>query len=612
MNLISLFLSIPNNYNHSPNMMPLLRFKPWNICITCVLLFCFTGIGFAQTSTSTSIDTISLQKSLQKMSFKDVVEEYYIQGRTSVAKARIVISYLRSNYITSKDENEVAETYITLASWQNRNYNLKEAVASLDIGIEKSERLGNIPLLYEAHKKRGVYLFFGGQNEPALESFLEAFELAKKMNSLKAQIESKNNIALVQLQVKDNLGAIDLYLENLQKIKESSDKSLEKKRATIYLGLTKAYINLDNHTEASSYANKGLALSKQAKNIAFQAYFSTFLGEIESNSGNYTKAHELFIKVKGLIDSAGGSKSLDMFLKLYIGRNYAAENKHDLAIKEFLEGQQLLKENETDYLSIQGLYIGLAESYSAVENIEESSKYYKKAHEIDAENDKTRAILNSRITKNKLGNLKEQITDLETKSKRTKYLYAIGIGLLLLTIVGLIVYYKKQQQKNKARFTNLMLQLEEKRQQERVPLEKNVKTTSAVHTKKSDSKANVIPEIDEKTAEILKKLEDFEAKELYLSNESTLVEVAKKIQTNTTYLSKVINTYKEKSFTAYITDLRVEYAIERLSVDRKFRSFTIGAIAQEIGFKRSESFSKAFKVKTGLYPSYFIKELEKQ
>ena len=101
-------------------------------------------------------------------------------------------------------------------------------------------------------------------------------------------------------------------------------------------------------------------------------------------------------------------------------------------------------------------------------------------------------------------------------------------------------------------------------------------------------------------------------KELFISKESTLIEVAKKIQTNTTYLSKVINTHKKKSFTSYITDLRVDYAIERLSHDRKFRSFTIGAIAQEIGFKRSESFSKAFKVKTGLYPSYFIKQLEKQ
>ena len=36
---------------------------------------------------------------------------------------------------------------------------------------------------------------------------------------------------------------------------------------------------------------------------------------------------------------------------------------------------------------------------------------------------------------------------------------------------------------------------------------------------------------------------------------------------------------------------------------------TIEAIATEIGYKSTEPFSKAFKSKTGLYPSYFIKQL---
>ncbi|MEM6687195.1 MAG: helix-turn-helix domain-containing protein, partial [Bacteroidota bacterium] len=78
------------------------------------------------------------------------------------------------------------------------------------------------------------------------------------------------------------------------------------------------------------------------------------------------------------------------------------------------------------------------------------------------------------------------------------------------------------------------------------------------------------------------------------------------------YLSKLVNAHKGKSFTAYITDLRVNYAIRRLKEDRKFRSYTIDSIARDIGFNRSESFSRAFKNKTGLYPSYYIKRLDSQ
>ena len=245
-------------------------------------------------------------------------------------------------------------------------------------------------------------------------------------------------------------------------------------------------------------------------------------------------------------------------------------------------------------------------------------KYYDIAEEIGKENDKKREELNSDIyEKYDLVKLKDEIVELQETSKRTKFFYVGGIVLLIMIIIGLLIFNKKQQQKNKQRFANLMNQLEEKRQKGKLQQKQSQadrtrapdKIVSEVSKEKSKSETT---EIDPKMLEILKKLDEFEEKELFISKDSTLVEVAKKIQTNTTYLSKVINTHKEKSFTAYITDLRVDYAIERLSHDRKFRSFTIGAIAQEIGFKRSESFAKAFKVKTGLYPSYFIKELEKQ
>ncbi|PTX61129.1 AraC-like DNA-binding protein [Kordia periserrulae] len=586
----------------------LFRFKHWSILTICMLFYFFISSAVAQNQTSKVDEITAFKTALQQLSFNDVVEEYYKYRVVDSTKAATVIAYLRTNFINSDDENEVAETYITMASWQKKNDSLQSSLTSLNIAIEKLQSLDNKPLLFEAHNKKGVYLFENGENEVALENFLTAFQIARETNNIKDELSASNNIILIKIQAYDNLGAIDLYLENLKRIKASGDVALENKKFPIYLGLTKAYINLEKYQEASQYAHEGFELSKQKNIVAYQAYFTTFLGEIASNNGNYTEASASFKRAKELIDEAGGDKVLDIFLKLYLGKNFAAQNKHQEAIKVFLEGEQLLQKNEVDFLSIQELYVGLAKSYLALENIEQSSKYFEKAYEIDVKNDKTRAVINSRIMQDELGKLKEQITDLRTRSQQTKYYYAFGIGLLILVIIGLIMYYKKQQRNNKKLFQKLMLALEDKRLQEK----NAVNTTIEDIAKSSVGDASKAPEIDETTAEILQKLEEFEANEMFLSNESTLVEVAKKLQTNTTYLSKVINTYKEKSFTAYLTDLRVDYAIERLSKDRKFRSYTIGAIAQEIGFKRSESFSKAFKIKTGLYPSYFIKELEKQ
>ena len=77
-------------------------------------------------------------------------------------------------------------------------------------------------------------------------------------------------------------------------------------------------------------------------------------------------------------------------------------------------------------------------------------------------------------------------------------------------------------------------------------------------------------------------------------------------------MSKVINEHKNQSFSEYITNLRLQYALERLKNDKKFRALTIDTISKEIGFNNIVSFIKAFKKKTGIYPSYFIKKLNSE
>ena len=75
--------------------------------------------------------------------------------------------------------------------------------------------------------------------------------------------------------------------------------------------------------------------------------------------------------------------------------------------------------------------------------------------------------------------------------------------------------------------------------------------------------------------------------------------------------SKVINKYREISFANYLKELRINYCLEILKVDSKLRSYTIKAISKEMGFNNSESFSKAFFKKTGIKPSYYIKQLNR-
>ena len=116
---------------------------------------------------------------------------------------------------------------------------------------------------------------------------------------------------------------------------------------------------------------------------------------------------------------------------------------------------------------------------------------------------------------------------------------------------------------------------------------------------------------DEVVQSILERLTRFETSYKFTNKQYTLSSLAKELQTNSAYLSKIINAEKKTSFAHYMNKLRIDYAIEKLKEDTVLRSYTIKAIANEFGFNTAQSFSNAFYKQTGIYPSYFIKQLEK-
>lgn len=86
--------------------------------------------------------------------------------------------------------------------------------------------------------------------------------------------------------------------------------------------------------------------------------------------------------------------------------------------------------------------------------------------------------------------------------------------------------------------------------------------------------------------------------------------MAKNLNTNTSYLSSIINQKKGKTFKQYITELRITYLIKLLNSDAKFKKYTIKALGQEIGYTNASAFSRAFKNYNGITPSEFIKTIK--
>ena len=109
--------------------------------------------------------------------------------------------------------------------------------------------------------------------------------------------------------------------------------------------------------------------------------------------------------------------------------------------------------------------------------------------------------------------------------------------------------------------------------------------------------------------EILHHLQNFEDQKAYLRPRITIGALAKKFNTNSRYLSFIVNKNKGKTFVQYINDLRINYLIKRLDEDEQFRNqYTVKAMANEIGFTNSDALGRAFvKSKKERFSKYLKK-----
>jgi AraC-like DNA-binding protein len=109
---------------------------------------------------------------------------------------------------------------------------------------------------------------------------------------------------------------------------------------------------------------------------------------------------------------------------------------------------------------------------------------------------------------------------------------------------------------------------------------------------------------------VLLELEKFEKSKNYLDSTFNINKLAKQLNTNTSYLSSIVNEKKGKTFKQYITELRINYLITIIQKDSKYRKYTIQALGEEIGYTNASSFSRSFKNFTGETPTNYLNSLK--
>lgn len=177
----------------------------------------------------------------------------------------------------------------------------------------------------------------------------------------------------------------------------------------------------------------------------------------------------------------------------------------------------------------------------------------------------------------------------ELKSGATNYWFWVFIGLIVCCL-GVLFHYFRTQSDYK-QFQKIM-------------------HADQLEKKEESLRTNSIPVKTEQ--ELLKKLLKFEQSQKFLQPDISLTSLAKSLDTNTKYLSDVINRNKQVNFNQYINDQRIHYIIEKMKAEPKYLNYKMFYLAEECGFSSQSSFSTVFKSVTGISPLSFIKFLKNE
>lgn len=369
------------------------------------------------------------------------------------------------------------------------------------------------------------------------------------------------------------------FLKNAEKkIEFTTDKRLN---INIHHNIGVIYGQMQNAPEAIYYLEKASSLLKQTDITDLGLTTDMALAYLLNNQ--FEKAEEKMLEVYNQRKNTDGNVELNLgYLYLQMGRYEEAAEQNLLAMK--------IAKRRKDAILLGHCSANLAEYYQQRNN-------YKLAMEYKGYSDSIEDILLNEKLRNSLDSMQTLNYRMERKNdqriaqrnlrieqvKKSRLFLALAGSLAILLLIG--VFYIRLLRKNE-RLVKLQLTMMGSEEQAFQP------------SMKSNNPTNIDLEL----------LQKFEAvlihQKWYRKADVSLVTLAKKLHSNTTELSELVNRHYQKNFRTLINTIRIAEA-KRLLTDHQTNKFSIDGIATEVGYKNSSTFYKNFREITGVTPATF-------
>ncbi|WP_165585219.1 AraC family transcriptional regulator [Chryseobacterium soli] len=425
-----------------------------------------------------------------------------------------------------------------------------EWAAHVDIFLARQYRQVS---LYKRSKK---YILIGLDTAPRIADIPKKHELVGILNQEMAYYEIETG----------NYSQAVLYIErSLQSFEKINIKGEDKTRAASYQLLGDIYFKLVDYTVSENYYRKAEELLKEKSSCTLGLVYNG-LGGIRLKQKNWKDADLYLNKAESIADT---SRSLRLKKAVY--------------------------SNINDY------YEGTGDNYKASLY---AGKYMKAYDGLSAR------------TREFAGTVENPFKSNETSGPLNIAKNAVII-ILCAALIGLIISFRLKQKKQHSKFKNIIRTRVYVKDSPQKFFNKpddhefsNISVEEMDDTNDESTRKRNEPIMTSETeTKLLELLEEFEKGILYNSKNMSLPFLAGELNTNTKYLSYVINQHKNADFKTYINRLRITYIVDKLINDEKYRQYKISILADECGFSSHSKFASVFKAVTDFSPSAYIKHI---
>jgi AraC-like DNA-binding protein len=534
--------------------------------------------------------------SLKGKNLKELENGYFNYNKN----LKIAEIYAKTILINGKKENnnkKIAKAFRHLSNLnENNNLELVYLDSIINLDFKKEDLIYKAAALFT----KGAFFDEKHNYEEALDNYNLALSIATEHNKLFLVYDIKHNIGILKSEIGDDKESLEIF-KDCYKYYLNKKENNYNHIISIY-SLANAYSRI-NKLDSSDYYNKlGILKIKNNKNIELKKYFILNQG-INLFLRNKYRSSINIIQQKIPVFKKNGDKNSLRVSFFYLGKSFFKVNKPKMGIYYFKKMDSIIQKEKYLKFYEREAYEIIINYFKKTNKLKNQLIYTNKLIKVDSvlysnlKNISKNLVLNYN-SPNLIKEKEKLINTLNIKSKKSKGLIKLFVlTTILFVFISLFYFYK--QYSYKIRFKMLINQhnnQNEFTEKNITPLQKNFKDKLISN---------------DKAKSILKEILKFEKELGFLEIKLTQNIMAKKINTNSTYLSKIINQYKNTNFSTYINNLRVDYAIKKLKEDSKLFLLSIDGMSNEFGFNNSETFSKAFHKKAGIYPSYFIKQLKK-